>query len=262
MEASTSVSPVARVDQTAIFGSPRMWIALVGLLVLLLGFLTWGSLARAPITVPANGVITTSGGVTDIGSSLTGTVIDVYVLVGDRVDSGNNVVTIEDDLGRSVQVKATVPGTVLEIATRVGAFVTEGQSLMILQTSDQPLTAIALVPVTDSGSIRPAQEVLVAPVSTPSSEYGFLVGTVESIGSVPISPARLEQLTVGTAGLAETIDQGVPVLEVRIRLTPAESVSGFEWTLGSGPDYQLLAGTPFAGQILIGSQTPLARLFA
>jgi multidrug resistance efflux pump len=262
MDAGVSTSPVARVDQTAVFGSPRMWIALVGLLVLIAGFLTWGLLARAPITVPANGVITTSGGITDIGSSLTGTVVDVYVGVGDRVDSGNNVVTIEDDLGRSVQVKATVPGTVLEIATRVGAFVTEGQSLMILQTSDQPLLAIALVPVTASGSIRPGQEVLVAPVSTPSSEYGFLVGIVEAVGSVPISPARLEQLTIGTAGLAATIDQGVPVLEVRIGLRPADSVSGFEWTLGSGPSYPLLAGTPFAGQILIGDQTPLARLFA
>jgi multidrug efflux pump subunit AcrA (membrane-fusion protein) len=148
-------SPVARVDQVARFGRPRMWVALIAVLILIFAFLGWGFIARSPVTVAVNGLITTSGGVSSIGSSLTGTVTEVYVDVGDRVDVGNNVVAIEDDLGATAQVKATIPGRVLEIATRVGAFVTAGEGLMILQTIDQPLTAIALVPVTDSGAITP-----------------------------------------------------------------------------------------------------------
>lgn len=62
MDTDATTSPVARVDQTAVFGSPRVWIPLVGILVLIGGFITWGLLARAPLTVATNGVITTSGG--------------------------------------------------------------------------------------------------------------------------------------------------------------------------------------------------------
>lgn len=255
-----SVSPVARVDQVALFGRPRMWVALIGIIVLLLAFIAWGFIARAPVSIAVNGLITTSGGVSDIGSSLTGTVNEVYVGVGDRVDVGNNVVSIEDDLGRTAEVKATIPGTVLEIATRVGSFVTAGQGLMILQTTDEPLTAIALVPVTDSGRIMPGQQVLVSPSSASPSEYGYIQGTVASVSAIPVSPARLEKLTAGIAGVADPEDLASPVLEVGIVLSSASTTSGYAWTIGAGPPFTLLAGTPFTGQIIVGEQAPLARL--
>jgi len=258
MEGTTS--PVARVDQVALFGRPRMWVALIAILVLILAFLTWGFVVRAPVTVAVNGLITTSGGVSDIGSSLTGTVTEVYVDVGDRVDVGNNVVAIEDDLGRTAQVKATIPGRVLEIATRVGAFVTAGQGLMILQIIDQPLTAIALVPVTSSGAITPGQSVLISPTSAASSEYGYIEGTVNSVSAIPISPARLDKLTSGIAGIADPAALGGPVVEVSIVLAPGDTTSGYTWTIGSGPPYTLLAGTPFTGLIVVGNQAPLVRL--
>ena len=258
MEGTTS--PVARVEQVALFGRPRMWVALVALLMLLLAFIAWGFIARTPVSVAVSGLITTSGGAAEVGSSLTGTVTEVYVDVGDRVDIGNNVVAIEDDLGRTAQVKATVPGQVLEIATRVGGFVTAGQGLMILQTTDQPLTAIALVPVTDSGGLATGQRVLVSPTSAPSSEYGYIEGTVASVSSIPVSPARLAQLTSGIAGITDPEGVGVPVVEVGIVLAAADSPSGYAWTIGTGPPFTLLAGTPFVGQIVVGEQAPLVRL--
>jgi multidrug resistance efflux pump len=255
-----TVSPVARVDQVAAFGRPRMWIALIGIIVLLLVFIAWGFIARAPVSVAVGGLITTSGGVAAIGSSLTGTVNEVYVDVGDRVDVGTGVVSIKDDLGRSAEVKVTIPGTVLEIATRVGSFVTAGQELMILQTNDEPLSAIALVPVTDSGSIAPGQQVLISPSSTSPSEYGYIRGTVASVSGIPVSSARLEQLTAGIAGLADPEDLVSPVLEVGIVLASAETTSGYAWTIGAGPPFTLLAGTPFMGQIILGEQAPLVRM--
>ena len=253
-------SPVARVDQVARFGRPRMWVALIAVLILIVAFLGWGFIARSPVTVAVNGLITTSGGVSSIGSSLTGTVTEVYVDVGDRVDVGNNVVAIEDDLGVTAQVKATIPGRVLEIATRVGAFVTAGEGLMILQTIDQPLTAIALVPVTDSGAITPGQSVLVSPTSASSSQYGYILGTVKSVSAIPVSPARLDKITSGIAGIADPSALGGPVVEVGIVLQSGDTTSGFAWTIGSGPPYTLLAGTPFTGLIVIGKQAPLVRL--
>lgn len=253
-------SPVAKVDETVLFGRPRLWIALLALIILIAGLLAWGTLNRGPLTVPVTGLITTTGGNSDIGSALTGTVKELYVDVGDRVDTGNNVVAIENDLGEVVQVQASIPGRVLEIATRVGDFVEAGQSLMILQNTDEPLRAIAFVPVNDAGEIAVGQEVLVSPSSAPASEYGYIEGTVEYVGSVPMSPARLEQLTSGVAGI-DMSGQTSPVVEARILLLSGDTPSGFTWTIGSGPPYALLAETPFSGQIILGTSAPLSRLF-
>lgn len=253
-------SPVARVDEIAGFGRPRMWVALIGLVALIAVFIVWGFVARTPVAVPVQGLITTTSGVSDIGSSLTGTVTSVYVAVGDRVDPGNNVVEIQDDAGRVVRVRASVPGQVLEVDTRVGDFVTEGQSLMIVQAVDQPVIAIALVPVNESGGLTIGQEVLVSPASAPSSEYGYIEGVVSFVGAVPVSPARLEQLTSGVAGAVDPDAQSGPVVEVEVALARADTPSGFDWTIGSGPSFTPLAGTPFSGQIVVGEQAPLMRL--
>ncbi|MFM7598878.1 MAG: HlyD family efflux transporter periplasmic adaptor subunit [Actinomycetota bacterium] len=253
-------SPVARVDQIALFGRPRMWVALIAILLLIAGLLSWGFLARTPVTVAVSGLITTAGGISDIGSSITGTVTAVYVEVGDRVDVGNNVVAIEDDLGRTVDIKATVPGQVLELATRVGDFVSTGDGLLILQTTGEPLIAIALVPVTSSGGLSTGQSVLISPTSAASSEYGFIHGTVDYVSAIPVSPARLAELNSGIAGVADPEALEVPVVEVDIVLASADTASGYSWTIGSGPPYRLLAGTPFMGQIIIGEQSPLVRL--
>jgi multidrug resistance efflux pump len=255
-------SPATRVDRIAVFGRPRLWFPLMALLVLLLSLGVWGFLARAPQGQPIVGVITSPGGTVDIGSSLTGTVTAVFVEVGESVTAGNNLVEIQDDVGRVVRVQATVSGLVLESSTRVGAFVQAGETLLIIEVDRAELLALAFVPVSSVGAIQIGQRALIAPASTPVDTYGHIEGAVASIGDVPMSPARFAQLTARTEGLTEVVDQGVPIVEVRIALAPdAQTPSGLQWTLAPGPPFRLLSGTPFTGQIVLGESSPLSLLF-
>ena len=53
-----------------------------------------------------------------------------------------------------------------------------------------------------------------------------------------------------------------PLIEVQIELGGDDSnPSGLAWTIGTGPDYSLVAGTPWNGQIITGNEAPLAILF-
>lgn len=254
-------SPAARVDRIAVFGRPKLWYPLIAIIALILSLTLWAIFARAPEGQPIVGVITNPSGTIDIGSSLTGTITAVFVDVGEQVTAGNNLAEIEDDVGRKVRVQTTVSGLVLESSTRVGAFVETGETLFIVEDSRTDLEALAFVPVSSVGGIAIGQRALISPASTPKDRYGEIEAVVAAIGDVPMSPARFGQLTARTEGLPAVLDQGVPIVEVRLTLQPdPDARSGVQWTLAPGPPFELLSGTPFTGEVILGEVTPIASL--
>lgn len=261
MDDERAASPIVRLDQVAIFARPRWWIMLLAVVSLLVGALAWGVLAQAPETDAATGIISTQGGPVNVGTSLDGTVIRVYVRLGDIVQEGNTIAVVKDDVGRTLRVLAPVTGSVIEISTQVGDFVGVGDSIGTLQIRGEVLEAIALMPVPSVVDVEVGQPARVAPDSVPVGEYGYITGTVISVGATPMSDARVQQLVGSISGLeGSSADRG-PVVEVRIRLNlDAANVSGFDWTISDGPPFTPLAGTPWSGSIIVGTTTPISTL--
>ena len=252
-------SPITRLDQVALFGRPRLWFALFAVLALLLAGLAWTVFARAPITIVAGGVISTEGGPVNVGTSLNGTVTNLYVRVGESVEIGNNIIAVRDDSGRTFRVQSPISGVVIEISTQLGDFVNVGDTVSTLQNKGEKLEAIAFAPVSTVGGIKVGQQARVAPDSVPIGEYGLINGVVTSIGSTPMSQARLNQLVGNSPVALAQLVSDQSVIEVRIRLDRNDdNPSGFAWTIGSGPAFTLLSGTPWSGDVLLGSTSPLA----
>lgn len=260
--AEKPVSPIERLDQVTIFGTPKLWVGLLGIISLLLAGLAWAIFASPPVTVGARGLISTAGGPLEVGTSLDGTVTQIFVTLGESVQENNTLAIVANDEGNSVRIRTPVAGTVLEISTQVGDFLPSGSTVVTIQDSDQGLESIALIPVSNIGSVKIGQEVLMSPNSVPVSEFGFLRGTVATISSVPMSIARVNQLVGSVAGYTDISAEDEPIVEVRIVITPEENTaSGFAWTIGQGPPFALLSGTPWSGDIVTGSQSPIATLF-
>lgn len=255
-------SPIARLDEVVIFGSPRMWVGLLGVISLLAAGLVWGLFAQPPVAVSARGVLSTVGGPLEIGTSQSGTVTKLNVVLGESVQEFNSLAVVRDDRGNSIRLLTPVAGTVIEISTQVGDFVSAGETVAIIQDSREQLQAIALVPVSSVGSIEVGQEVQVSADSVPVGEYGYLKGRVESIATVPMSLARVNQLVGSVAGYQDVNTLSEPIVEVRVSLVlDTETTSGFSWTIGRGPSFALLAGTPWRGDVITGFESPLTTLF-
>jgi len=239
-----------------------MWVGLMGLVALLIAGLIWGVFAQAPVTISAEGVISTEGGPLEVGTSLDGTVTSLFVTLGESVEATNTLAIITDDQGVAVRVRTPVSGIVIEISTQVGDFLSTGETVVTIQDSSESLESIALIPVSSIGALSIGQEVLMAPKSVPVSEFGYLRGNIRSISSVPMSKARVQQLVGSVAGSNNYETQNEPIIEVRITLVQdAETRSGFAWTQGQGPPFQLLSGTPWEGDVVVDSSTPIATLF-
>lgn len=259
---SDSISPIQRLDEVAIFGRPRLWIALIGALVLISGFLAWGVFARPPVMTSTSGVISTTGGPLEVGAGLDASVQSVYVSVGTSVESGNALAILIDESGREVRVTTPVPGTVIEVATQEGDFIKSGQGIATIQRLEENLLALALVPASSISGIVVGDDALVSPDSVPAGQYGYLEGAVISVASTPMSVSRLEQLVMSVAGYPTIDTISEPLIEVQIELARDETnPSGLAWTIGDGPPFTLVAGTPWSGNIVIGNQAPLATLF-
>lgn len=84
--------------------SPRAWIALTGLALLLTAAIVWGFIGTVPTKVQAQGVLIRTGGLFDVYAPGTGQVKDVLVKEGDTVSVGQVVATIaQPGLDREIE---------------------------------------------------------------------------------------------------------------------------------------------------------------
>jgi len=256
------VSPIQKLDEVAVFGSPRMWVVLLGAVALILGFLTWGVLARPPVSTGVEGVISTVGGPLEVGAGIDGTVAAVFVSVGTVVEAGNTLAILLDETGQEVRVRTPVAGTVIEVATQDGNFSSSGSGIATIQRIDENLVGIALIPASKISGVAVGKKVNISPNSIPAGQYGYITGTVNLVGETPMSISRIKQLVGSVAGYKSLETVSEPLIEVQIELDSDDAnPSGLAWTIGTGPNYSLVAGTPWSGQIITSNKAPLAILF-
>ncbi len=83
-----------QLDQLMQITTPKGWIALLALSVLLVTAIVWGCVGRIPETVHGQGILVKSGGVLQVVPSAGGRVTDIAVSVGDMVSAGQIVARV------------------------------------------------------------------------------------------------------------------------------------------------------------------------
>ncbi len=104
---------------------------------------------------------------------------------------------------------------------------------------------------TEAQAIEAGMPVEVSPLNMPQQKFGYLRGTVRSVGQFPSNTSLASNFMVNN----------IPVIEVRVALEPDESVfSGYTWSIGSGPDRPLQIGVAATVNIIVDSQRPIERI--
>ena len=104
--------------------SPRGWIALLLIAVVVVGGGVWGSSATLPRTVAASGLITSAQGVFSVQTLQSGQVTKVFVERGDEVSADQPVAQLSNGRARTT-VRAPAAGRIFSLAARVGLVVDE-----------------------------------------------------------------------------------------------------------------------------------------
>ena len=153
----------------------RLWVFLIaallsgGILVFALGLYSDYriDLAEAPepliVTIgygnienaiPASGTLV-PGNVVPVLATATGEIAEFRVALGDRVEEGQVVATIDPDVGRELsEIRAPIAGTVVELQQRVGAWVNVSQSAPTVMTIADLESLAVMTEVFDSEVAR------------------------------------------------------------------------------------------------------------
>ena len=239
--------------------SRKGWLALAGLSVLVLAGLLWGILGSVPVTVTGQGMLVRGGGMLSVEAPAVGRVATVLVRSGAAVTAGQVVATLVTDSagGAPIDVKSTAAGRVLAVDTGSGALVSRGAPLLTLEPAAGTLAMVLYVPLSDQTKIQPGMAVQVLPSGFGADQYGFLRGTVRSVGAFPATQAELTQ-TLGTAELARTFAAAGAPIQVDVALATAATPSSYAWSLGAGPTTALHGGTLAGATIVLSREHPLS----
>ena len=98
------LSSPEQLDQLMQVTSPRRWLALGAVGLLLAGVVFWSVFGSIPTTAQGQGILIRQGGVSDLVATAEGPVEEILVAVGDVVESGQVVARLEqDELARQIR---------------------------------------------------------------------------------------------------------------------------------------------------------------
>lgn len=254
------LSSPEQLDQLLQVTSPKAWLALVALLVLLTTVIVWSMLGSVPIKVSAPVILLKTGGVKNVVATYAGQIETIYVGAGDMVGEGQVIADITAVNGDTVsQVVSPYTGTVLEVRVDEGNLIDLGTPLLNLELEgeDIKLEAIMYVPATEGKNIEPGMEVQIAPSTVRQEEYGFIVGRVTSVSKFPSTYQGMLRL-LGSDELVQTFTGAGASIQVMVELVASDTtVSGYQWSSVEGPPVGLRSGTLGSANIIIGEQRPI-----
>ena len=163
---------------------------------------------------------------------------------------------IRDRLERGTLVLAPYAGRVVSRLVDHGQEVRQGAPVLYIEFSDQPLEAIAFIPL-QGARIHPGMTAQMSPEGITWEEYGYMLGEVVSVTQGPSNPDAMNRI-LRNSQLIQQFTAGGSVYEMRIRLKlDPKTPSGFAWTSRQGPPTRFGSGTLLQVQIPVQEKRPL-----
>lgn len=241
---------------------PGGWLVLAGLAAVVASGCLWAFAGTVPRDVTATGVLAVSQPDFPVQSTAAGQLTELLVRPGTGFAAGAPVATVTTGDGIRTTVRAAVAGRATAVLAKPGQFVTNGTTLanaFTVETTDDPLMAVAYVPAERSTAVGVGTEVNLAVRSVPASAFGVLRGTVLFVQHTPDTSTQIAPL-LGKELAAEVTRDG-PVAKVAVALRASDrTVSGYAWSTWAGPPDRLVSGSLVTATISLPPARPIEMM--
>lgn len=168
---------------------------------------------------------------------------------------------ISAHLDRASKVESPFAGKVVEIKRNVGDLLEPNTPLLSLLTDglrngEDPsgLVAILYMSAAEGKKVRERMMVQLSPSTVRREEYGFMLGRVVSVATVPSTEDGMMRILRNKQLVQDLAKNGAPI-EVEVALqTDPETPSGYRWSSGAGPTVAISPSTLAQGQVEIRHQ--------
>lgn len=253
-----------QLDRIITITSPMSWLALLGVVIVIVATLIWSVTGTLPTIQNAEGVFVSTDSVCAYYSQYSGTVEKVFKNVGDSVKKNEELAVIKVNGGEEYTIKASDDGKLTDWLTDIGTVVYAGAEIA-RYTPDisEAQTVICYVPVVAAKQLEKDMKVLVYPVSVDSQKYGHIEATVDSIGEYAVTTSNMWYVLGADNLVAEQFLSNGPVISVVCKIkTDSETKSGYYWSSENGKDIIISNGTFATVKIVTDESAPITKLFS
>ncbi|SFT79214.1 HlyD family secretion protein [Selenomonas sp. GACV-9] len=299
-EALDKMHSPEKLDMTMTITTPIGWMGLIAVAVMMLAVVIWSVFGSFTVKADGMGLIMDPSGVGKISTLSGGTLDELYVHPGDRVEKGALIAHVsmvqEEAATRMAQmgpemansmrdaaarvrefdsrryqqeatanIYSTFNGIVDEVLVEEGSVVGSGTPIASVRIDEGRghLKGILYIPVDKGKRVEKGQTVQLAPNGADVSQTGSLLGTVRSVSQYPVSIQNMQK-TLGNEQLAQWIlsSQQSSLVEVDFDLVKDEAdKSGYLWTSSVGEHKPITAGSFVTGSIIIERRPPIEKVF-
>jgi len=171
-------------------------------------------------------------------------------------DKRLEVKELEAKLANDSVVRTPFRGRVVAVRAGIGQPVRPGDALLSLESSNDPMRVIGFVPLAAGKKVSPGLEARIAPSFVRVEDFGFLLGKVVSVSTLPATPEEIQRIVANDALARQYID--LNPFQVVIEPILAETPSGFKWTSSTGPPLEVGSGTDCTIQVVVETRKPIS----
>jgi len=228
--------PASSTDSAVPSTNPRLWIALVAIVVALVLVGIWSVTSRVPQQIRTEGVISASDALVEVIADAEGT-IDYSTPIGDPVRAGDVLAVIRSPQGDR-DVLAPADGELQQRDLIEGSAVSLGQRVARIEKANDAtdFTAVVYLSLDEKGLVR---EGTPAVVSIPTST-GRIINVETELTSVARSPSTVEAIAVdsGSIAVARSVIEEMGGFSFRasapVDVSEVELASGASGVIGPG----------------------------
>ena len=168
---------------------------------------------------------------------------------------------LEDQITKSAFITSRVDGCIIGSNLMLGQVVNPGDRIFEIRSESElsSLTSYAFLPTKDVKRLKIGQPVKITPTTTKKQRHGGIIGNVLTINPLPISQEDL-YTKFANDSIVSTLNKSSsePVIQITTTLDKDKnSISGYDWGGGKGPDLNLTSGTMTDISIIVEQRRPI-----
>ncbi len=175
-------------------------------------------------------------------------------------EKADEIQRLQEQLRRVRTVDAPITGTVTEISASLGDVVSPGTPVVRIVSEAAEMEALLFVPPADGKLVKTRMAVNVEPSVAKKEEFGTILADIYSVSDLPMSASAIQAMLHNEKLVEQFTKEGSPVaVHADLREAP-EHVSGFRWSGGRGPDFDIEPGTLVKATITVRRQAPVTLI--
>ncbi|MCL2109598.1 MAG: hypothetical protein FWH20_09685 [Oscillospiraceae bacterium] len=127
-----------------------------------------------------------------------------------------------------------------------------------LAPENTPLSVYCYLSVNETKNLERGMNVRVSPIYAPPEQYGYILGTIKSIGLTPITEERLQERLGEDAELVSMPSGNV--IEVIVELQTQDD-GNLKWSTPKGASVDVLVGSTCALTVITAEHKPYQLMF-